>query len=114
MIEERLEVVGASVAIVNVVGMLPDVAAEDRLGAMHQRILTVRRLHHCDLAVLHRKPAPTRAESAVYNPDDEACTQIKWGLPAPENQDLKATRVFFQSPINTAIGDMIAAVFVNL
>jgi hypothetical protein len=40
--------------------------------------------------------------------------EAKWGLPARENQDFEATPVFSQSPINTAIRDMTAAVFVNL
>src|SRR5580692_9856405 len=42
-LEERLEVIGAPVAIVDVVGVLPDVAAEDRGAAVHQWILAVRR-----------------------------------------------------------------------
>ena len=62
MIEERLEVVRSSVAIIDVVGMFPYVAAEDGLGAVDQRVLPVRRLHNDDLAVLDREPAPARAE----------------------------------------------------
>jgi len=38
----------------------------------------------------------------------------KWGLPVQKNQDFEAAPVFSQSPINTAVGDMSAAVFVNL
>src|ERR1700749_4591199 len=62
VIDERLQVIRTAVAIVDVVGVLPDVAAEDRGGAMHQRVLTVRRLGDFELAVLDRKPAPPRAE----------------------------------------------------
>ena len=58
VIEERLEVVRPPVAIIDIVGMLPYVAAEDRLGAMHQRIFAVRRFRHGDLAVLDGEPAP--------------------------------------------------------
>jgi hypothetical protein len=41
-------------------------------------------------------------------------TGKKWDLPARENQDFDATPVFSQSPINSAVGDMTATVFVNL
>src|SRR6476620_9337870 len=40
-VDEGLEVVRPAVAIVDVVGMLPDVDAEDRRRAMHQRTLAV-------------------------------------------------------------------------
>ena len=62
MLDEGLQVVGAPVAIVDVVGVLPHVAAEDRLAAMDQRALAVRRLGDDDLAVLHGEPAPARPE----------------------------------------------------
>src|ERR1035441_1137195 len=62
VIEERLEVVRPSVAIIDVVGMFPYVAAEDGFGAVDQRVLPVRRLHNDDLAILDREPAPARAE----------------------------------------------------
>jgi hypothetical protein len=58
VIEERLQVVRSSVAIVDVAGMFPYVASEYRLGAVDQRGLPVRRLHDDDLAVLDREPAP--------------------------------------------------------
>src|SRR4051794_6942327 len=44
--------------------MLPDVAAEDRKSAVHQRILAVRGLGDFELAVLDLQPAPARAELA--------------------------------------------------
>src|ERR1700709_1935950 len=62
VIDERLQIVGTAVAIVDVVGMLPDVAAEDRRGAMDQRISAVRGLRDVELAVLQRQPAPAGAE----------------------------------------------------
>src|SRR5215469_17456716 len=64
MIEERLDVVGAPIAVVDIVGVLPNIAAEDRQPAMHQRVLAVRRLHDGDLAVLEGEPAPAGAELA--------------------------------------------------
>src|SRR5215813_14403208 len=42
--------------------MLPHVAAEDRLSAMHQRVLAIGRFHYRDLAALDREPAPAGAE----------------------------------------------------
>src|SRR5215213_6542079 len=59
---ERLQIVGTAVAIIDVVGVLPDVAAEDRRGAMDQRALAVRGLGDFELAVLDRQPAPAGAE----------------------------------------------------
>src|SRR6201996_356361 len=64
MVDKRLEIIGAAVAIVDVVGMLPDIAAEDRRRAMDQRAFTIRGLGDFQLAVLDRKPAPARAELA--------------------------------------------------
>src|SRR5580700_2738159 len=61
-LEERLEIIGAPVAIVDVIGVLPHVAAEDGRGAVHQRVLAVWRLRDGELAVLDREPAPAGAE----------------------------------------------------
>src|SRR6185369_17473508 len=44
VLDERLQIVRTAIAIVDVVGVLPDVHAEDRGGAVHQRILAVRGL----------------------------------------------------------------------
>src|SRR5215207_322619 len=60
--DERLEVVGPAVAVVDVVGVLPDIDAEDRLGAVDERVLAVRRLHDREPAILDGKPGPARAE----------------------------------------------------
>src|SRR6267154_6201326 len=38
MIDKRLQIIRAAIAIIDVIGMLPDVDAEDRRGAMHQRV----------------------------------------------------------------------------
>ena len=62
MIEKGFEIIGPAVAIVDVVGVLPHIAAQDRRAAMHQRIFAVRRLGDDELAVLHRDPAPAGAE----------------------------------------------------
>ena len=55
-VDERLQIVGAAIAVVDVVGVLPDVDAEDRRGAVHQRVLAVRGLGDLELATLDRKP----------------------------------------------------------
>src|SRR5579862_685912 len=60
--EESLEIVGPAIAVVDVVGVLPHVAAEDRRAAVYQRVLAVRRLRDGELAVLHRDPAPAGTE----------------------------------------------------
>jgi hypothetical protein len=36
VIDERLEVVGPSVAVIDIIGMLPDIAAENGLAALHE------------------------------------------------------------------------------
>src|SRR5262249_51303312 len=62
MIEERLEVVWPAVAVVDVIRVLPNIAAENGRAAVDQRILTVGGLHHGDLGVLDGEPAPARPE----------------------------------------------------
>src|SRR6516165_7176680 len=52
MIEERFDVIRPAVAVVDVVGMLPHVATQNRFGPVHERVLAVGGLHHGDLAVL--------------------------------------------------------------
>src|SRR5690348_8911156 len=42
--------------------MFPYVASEDRLRAVHQRVLAIGGLHDRQLAVLDGNPAPARAE----------------------------------------------------
>src|SRR6266404_2515585 len=64
MIDKRLQIIRTAVAIVDVVGMLPDVAAEDRRRAVAQRALAVRGLGDFELAVLDLQPAPAGAELA--------------------------------------------------
>src|SRR5258705_4666459 len=58
MIDKRLQIIRAAIAIIDVIGMLPDVDAEDRRGAMHQRVFAVGGLGDFELAVLHRQPCP--------------------------------------------------------
>src|SRR4249919_1450768 len=62
MIAKRLQIVRAAVAVVDVVGVLPDVTAENRRRAVNQRALAVRGLGDFELAVLDRQPAPAGAE----------------------------------------------------
>src|SRR5690606_4630971 len=61
----RLDVVGPPVLVLQVVGVLPDVEAEDRRVAVHDRRVLVRR--GVDLQVpraVHDEPGPARAETA--------------------------------------------------
>src|ERR1700735_430142 len=62
MIDKRLQIVRTAVAVIDVIGVLPDVDAEDRCRAMHQRAFAVGRLGDFELAVLHRQPGPARTE----------------------------------------------------
>src|SRR6185437_6358713 len=62
MVEEGLQVIGSAIAIIDVIGVLPDIAAEYWPGAVHQRVLTVRRFHDRQFAILHRQPTPARTE----------------------------------------------------
>src|SRR5438876_10458865 len=57
VIAERLQIVRTAVTVVAVVGVLPDVAAEDRRGAMDQRAFAGSGLGELELAGLHRQPA---------------------------------------------------------
>src|SRR6185503_6960586 len=62
VIKKSLEIVGPTIAIVDVIGVLPHIAAENGGAAMYQRVLAVRRFHDGKLAVFHRDPAPAGAE----------------------------------------------------
>src|SRR5258708_16344329 len=64
MFDERLQVIRTAVATVDVIGVRPDVTAEDRHGAIDQRALAVRGLGNLELALLHRQPRPARTELA--------------------------------------------------
>src|SRR6185503_6347974 len=69
-VPERLEVFRPRVAVVDVIGVLPYVAAEDRGGALDQRAFAVRRLVDHQLAVLDGDPAPAGAELADAGRDE--------------------------------------------
>src|SRR5471030_2860862 len=64
VVEERLDIVGTTVAVVDVIGMFPHIAAENGRAAMHQRVLAVRSLGDGKLAALDLDPGPARAELA--------------------------------------------------
>src|SRR5258706_8009637 len=64
VIDPRLQIIRPAIAIIDVVGVLPDVDAEDRGGAMNQRVLSVGRLGNLELAILYRQPRPPRTELA--------------------------------------------------
>src|SRR5476651_2517305 len=64
MVEKRLQIIRAAVAVVDVIGMLPDVAAENRRRTVHQRAFAIRRLGDFKLAALDRQPTPAGAELA--------------------------------------------------
>src|SRR6187549_2378399 len=69
-VPERLEVFRPGVAVVDVIGVLPDIAAEDRARALDQRAFAVGRLVDHQLAVLDGDPAPAGAELADAGGDE--------------------------------------------
>src|ERR1700726_343232 len=58
------EVVGPAVLVLQIVGVLPDVHAEDRLLVLHQRAVLVRPAENLELAAAPHQPPPTGAELA--------------------------------------------------
>src|ERR1039458_3322273 len=62
VIDNGLEIVGPTIAIVDVVGVLPYVHAKYRVTAMHERVLAVSGLGHNDIAIHDREPSPARTE----------------------------------------------------
>src|SRR5262245_3631258 len=65
-LEERIDVVGPFVLILQVIGVLPDVDSEDRGTApVHERVVLVRRADDLELALARRDdPGPAAAEPA--------------------------------------------------
>src|SRR5205814_17800 len=60
----RVEVVGALVLILEIVGMFPDVDTQDRLLVLHGGSVLVRCAGDGQLAVVIDQPGPTAAEAA--------------------------------------------------
>src|SRR5665647_3811884 len=56
VLEKSLEIIGPSVAIVDVIGVFPHIAAQNRRAAVHQRIFTVRGFG--DACLLYTSPSP--------------------------------------------------------
>src|SRR5204862_131413 len=74
-IPERLKVFRTGVAIIDVIRMLPHVAAEDRRGTFHQRIFAVGRFVDRELAVLDGNPTPARAKLS-HAGRDKVCLRL--------------------------------------
>src|SRR5690554_1285811 len=69
-LEERGDVVRAAVLVLQVVGVLPHVQAQDggvaRADVLHQRVVLVGTVLHCQLAVaVHGQPGPAAAETPL-------------------------------------------------
>ena len=62
VIEPALEVFGAGIAVVYVVAVLPDVAAENRCGAVNERVFAVGGFHDFQFVVFQREPRPAAAK----------------------------------------------------
>ena len=59
---EVLEVGGSGVAVVNVVGVLPDIHSQEGLVAVGQRVSSIGGIEDGDLSTLFSKPGPARPE----------------------------------------------------
>ena len=60
-----VQMVGSSVLIIQIVGMFPDIEAQERFHALSERITTIGFLHDDQLAVsVQGEPSPSRAEEA--------------------------------------------------
>src|SRR6476646_9234782 len=62
VIEERLEIVGPPIAIIDIIGMLPHVAAENWRCTVNKRVFAIRRLADDQFSVLDREPRPACAK----------------------------------------------------
>src|ERR1035437_6050986 len=62
IVDEGLEIIGAAIAVVDVIGMLPDIDGQNRHRSLEQRIFGVPRLRHGYLAILDHEPSPTGTE----------------------------------------------------
>src|SRR5688500_13766615 len=60
----RSDVIGTTVLVLQVVGVLPDVASENRVLPFHQRIVLIRRAGDRQLAAVVDQPHPPAAEPA--------------------------------------------------
>lgn len=59
---EVFQILGSCVAVINVVGVLPDINSQQRLVAISKRIAGIRSVEDRDVTVLLCKPGPSRAE----------------------------------------------------
>src|SRR5260221_14447589 len=60
----RVDVVGPLILVTQVIGVFPDVDAEERRLASHQRTVLVGAVHDLEFAVGQHQPGPATAESA--------------------------------------------------
>src|SRR3972149_4270567 len=74
------DVVGPAVLVVEVVGVLPDVDAEDRRLALGERAVLVRRRHDGEAGAAPDEPAPAAAEAG----DPGLAQLLLEGVEAPE------------------------------
>src|SRR5579883_2311845 len=62
MVEESLDEIGPAVLEVEIIGMLPDIAGQERRLALRERIDRVRRLGDLERAAIEDEPGPAAAE----------------------------------------------------
>ena len=60
---KRLEIIRAAVLVLEIIGMLPNIAAKNRRSAFHQRCVLISRVTNTESAVgLDAQPRPTAAK----------------------------------------------------
>src|SRR5580658_7507460 len=64
VVEKRLDEVGAAVLVIEIIGVLPDVAGEERGLTERERRHGVRRLRDLELVLVDHQPSPAAAELA--------------------------------------------------
>src|SRR5271163_2574891 len=62
MVEKSLDEIGAPILVVEIVGVLPDIAGQERRLATGDRVDRVRGLDHFELAGIENQPGPAAAE----------------------------------------------------
>mmetsp|Transcript_9926 Transcript_9926/g.28187 ORF Transcript_9926/g.28187 Transcript_9926/m.28187 type:complete len:286 (+) Transcript_9926:384-1241(+) len=65
LVHEGVDVLGADVLVVEVVGMLPDIHGKDGLEAISHRVASANGLGHDKLGAVIGQPGPARAERSV-------------------------------------------------
>src|ERR1700736_613383 len=62
IVDKGLEIIGPAIAVIDVIGVLPDIDRQNRRCPLEQRIFGISRLRDGNLAFLDHKPSPAGAK----------------------------------------------------